>query len=210
MMDWAESGLRGRVRTCALERDYLYPDRRWVMHTDDTFSLAGHLLERRHRNPDGSEWSIVWRYDEHGRILEEEQASQLLSYRYDSLRRLERVMLRSPDGDRLFESVQYAADGTKTSTSYPPPRSDTERRTRGVFANSMLHVSLDTVVIVTVFDAGDRPIRKVLYNSDDRVIRRVAFRHDDSGLLLEEGELIGESIGKTSEMYFDTTPWGGR
>ncbi len=195
MLDRAESGLRGRVRTCALELDCVYPDHHRVMHTADTFSLAGHLLERRHRNPDGSEWWILCRYDEHGRILEREQANQLVSYKYDPLGRLERVMLRSGlEGERLFESVQYGSDGTRTSSSYPPPLSDTERKTRGVLADSMLHVSLDAVVVMTVFDASDRLARKVLYNSDNRVIRRVAFRYDERGLLLEEGELIGESI----------------
>jgi YD repeat-containing protein len=195
MLDRAEAGLRGPVRSCALERDYVYPDHHWVMHTGDTFSLAGDLLERRHRNPDGSEWSIVCRYDEHGRILEKEQANQLLSYKYDSLGRLERVMLRPGlEGERLVESVQYGAHGTRTSTSYPPPLSDAEWKTRGVSAESRLHLSLDAVVIMTAFDENDRPVRKVLYNADDRVIRRVAFRYNQRGLLLEEGELIGESI----------------
>ncbi len=195
MMDRAESGLRGRVRTCALELEYVYPDHHRVMHTADTFSLEGHLLERRHRNPDGSEWWIRCRYDEHGRIQEQEQANQLVSYKYNPLGRLERVMLHSGlEDERLFESLQYGADATKTSTSYPPPLSDTEQKTRGVLADSMLHVSLDAVVITTVFDANDRPVRKVLYNADHRVIRRVAFRYNDRGLLLEEGELIGGSI----------------
>jgi hypothetical protein len=58
----------------------------------------------------------------------------------------------------------------------------------------MLHLSIDAVVIMTILDASDRPIRKVLYDRDDRVIRRVAFRHDARGLLLEEGELVGGSV----------------
>jgi len=58
----------------------------------------------------------------------------------------------------------------------------------------MLHLSIDAVVIMTVLDAYDRLIRKVLYDADDRVIRRIAFRYDARGLLLEEGELVGGSI----------------
>jgi len=172
-----------------------------VMYTNDIFSPQGHLLERRHRNPDGSHGSIICRYDEHGRILEKEQvgeepeAHQLFSYRYDPFDRLDRVILHFAQvGERVFESVQYAADGTKTKTSYPTPLDDTKRRTTGVCAESMLHLSIDAVVIMTVLDASDRPIRKVLYDGDDRVIRRVAFRYDTRGLLLEEGELVGGSI----------------
>lgn len=201
MTDRDEAGLRNRVEICRAERDYVYPDHHWVMATDDTFSPQGHLLERRHRNPEGSYWSIFWRYDEHGRILEKEQVSetpaaqQLFSYRYDPFGRLDRVMLRSaPEGERVFESVQYAADGTKTRTSYPTPLADNQKKTAGVCAEFMLHLSIDAVVIMTVFDATHRPMRKVLYDGDDRVIRRVAFRYDARGLLLEEGELVGGSV----------------
>jgi len=201
MTDREQAGLRGRLRTCATERDYQYPSRRWVMHTDDTFSPEGHLLQRRHRNPDGSHWSTIFRYDEQGRPLEKEQlsedpgASQLFSYQYDVLGRLDRIVLRSgKDDERVFESVRYASDGTKTRTSYPTALDSTKRETTGVSAEAMLHYSMDAVVIMTVFDAGDHPIRKVLYDADDRVIRRVGFRYDTRGLLLEEGELVDGRI----------------
>jgi hypothetical protein len=199
--DREEAGLRGRVRICSAERDYVYPDRRWVMYTTDTFSPHGNLLERLHRNPDGSHWSTICRYDERELMIEKEQATkepkahQLFSYRYDPLGRLDRIILHSAqEGERVFESVQYGADGTKTKTSYPTPLDDMQRRTISVFAESMLHVSIDAVIIMTVLDASDRAIRKVLYDSDDRVIRRIAFRYDARGLLLEEGELVGGSI----------------
>lgn len=201
MTDREEAELRGRVKICSTERDYVYPDHHWVMYTNDTFSPQGHLLERRHRNPEGSHWSVVCRYDEHGRILKKEQvgekpeAYQLFSYRYDPLGRLERVILHSAqEGERVFESVQYAPDGTRTRTSYPILVDHKQRKISGVSAESMLHMSIDAVVIMTVFDASDRPIRKVLYDGDDRVIRRVAFRYDVRGLLIEEGELVGASL----------------
>src|ERR1035441_6384753 len=201
MTDREESGLRGQIEICCTERDYTYPDHHWVMHTHDAFSPQGQLLERRHRNPEGSHWSIICRYDEQGRIVEKEEASkdleahQLFSYKYDQLGRLDRVILRSAQkGERIFESVRYAADGTKTRTSYPTPLDATKRKTASLAAESMLHLSLDAVVIMTVLDASDRPIRKVLYDGDDRVIRRIAFSYDERGLLLEEGELVGGSI----------------
>jgi hypothetical protein len=200
-MEREEAELRGPVKTCGADRDYVYPDRHWVMHTDDAFSPQGHLLERLHRNPDGSRWWMVCRYDERGRILEKEhtgqepEGRQMFSYRYDSLGRLDRVIVHSaPEGERVFEWMQYSADGTKTKTSYPTPLSDTKRRTTGVSADARLHLSIDAVAIMTVLDATDRPIRKVLYDVDDRVIRRVAFRYDEHGLLLEEGEVVGGSI----------------
>jgi len=193
--DRAEAGLRGRVRTCGTEMDYVYPDHHWVMYTNDTFSPQGHLLERRHRNPDGSQWSIVCRYDEQWRINEKQhageqpEANQLFLYRYDSLGRLAQVLQRSPDGERVSESVQYRADGTKTITSYQVPLSETERRSTGVSADAMLHMSMDAVVIMTVCAASGRPIRKVLYDVDERVIRRVAFRYDERGASAGRGRI---------------------
>jgi hypothetical protein len=195
--DREEARLRGRVQICRAERDYVYPDHHRVMYTDDTFSPQGHLLERRHRNPEGSHWSIICRYDEDGRILEKEhfgnepESHQLFSYQYDPLGRLDRVTLHSfQESERVFESVQYAADGTKTKTSYPTPLG----KNTSVDVESMLHLSIDAVIIMTILDVSDRPVRKVLYDRDDRVIQRVAFRYDARGLLLEEGELVGGSI----------------
>jgi YD repeat-containing protein len=193
--DLEQAELRGHVKTCRTERDYVHPDRHWVMETYDTFSPQGQLVERRHRNPDGSSWSIVCRYDDQGRIREKEQDNQRLSYLYDSLGRLERVMSHSDQlRERLCESIQYAADGTIIKTSYQAPLDDEQRKTRSIAVSSMLHASLEAVVIMTVLDAADQPIRRVFYDAEDRVIRRVAFRYDQRGLLLEEGEVVGGAI----------------
>jgi hypothetical protein len=186
---------------CRTEVDYQNADHPWVRRTDETYSAQGQLLEQRHLNPDGSAWSMILRYGENGQLVEkqifgaEPAANQLFSYRYDPLGRLERVILRDPqEFERVCESVQYAADGTKTRTEYPTPLSETQRRQTGVCVEAMLHVSLDAVAIMTIADASDRPIRKVLYDADDRVIRRVGFRYCESGRLLEEGELVGGRI----------------
>jgi hypothetical protein len=201
MTDLDEAGLRNQVKVCRTKRTYVYPDHEWVMYTDDTFSPEGNLLERHHRNPRGSEWSITCRYDEQGRILEKMQAGEMqvvqrrFSYHYDPSWRLAQVMLHShEEGERVFESVRYAADGIRSTTLYPTPLDENQRNTTSVDGESMLHFWVDAVAIMTVFDANDRPVRKVLYDIDDRVIRRVGFRYDARGLLLEEGELIGGSV----------------
>jgi hypothetical protein len=146
MTDRKEAELRGGVRTCQLELDYVYSDRHWVMQTADVYSREGNLLERRHRNPDGSQWSTICRYDEQERILEKAclgqtlTAEELFLYHYDELGRLERVMARSRDGsERVFESFRYANDGTKTQIAYPPPLDERNRMS----AASDLHFSVD-------------------------------------------------------------------
>jgi hypothetical protein len=193
--DLEQAELRGHVRTCHTQRDNVHPDRNWVVLTHYLFSPQGRLLEQRHQNPDGSNWSIICRYDDEGRIRGKEQSNQRFSYLYDSLGRLERVMLRSDEeGERVFESMQYADDGTKVRTSYQTPVDDAQRKTRSVAVSSVLHVSLEAAVIMTVLDATDQPIRRVFYDADDRVIRRVALRYDQRGLLREEGEVVAGAI----------------
>jgi hypothetical protein len=197
--DRKEAGLRGLVRTCATEHDVVYPDRHWIMHTTDTFSQRGDLLERQHTNPDGSRWSVIRRYDECGILREEarlgDDLEDLYCYQYDELGRVERVIVRSAQhGERVFESYLYGHDGTKTQTSYPLPIIAKEGVFTLVASDGPLHMSPDAVAIMTLFDAMGRPIRKVLYNADDRIIHRVQFRYDERGLLIEEGELIGGGI----------------
>jgi hypothetical protein len=151
MTDREESGLRGQVKTCRTERDYVYPEQNWVLHTEDTFSQQGHLLERRHWNPGAPPLSTVCRYDDQGRLVEKAVQNERFSYIYDALGRLERVVLRSAeDSERVFDSVRYAADGTKTSMSYPTPLDEAQRQNRSVDARGALHFSIDAVAILTV------------------------------------------------------------
>lgn len=169
MTDREEAGLRGPVKTCCIECDYVDPDKHWVMQTSHSFTPQGSLLEQRHRNPDGSHWSIVCQYDEVGRIRDkvysraEPSGGEVLAYQYDTLGRLERVIMRSgEDADRVFESFRYEADGTRTQTTYPIPLDDQKRMNTGVAADCMLHMSIDAVAIMTIFDARGRATRKVL------------------------------------------------
>ncbi len=119
--DRETAGLRGPVKTCSTEHDIAYPDHHWISYTDDTFSPEGNLLEKKQRNPDGSRWSIVCHYDEQGRLLDKMHSGDVqgievdgFSYHYDATGRPERVMRRSEkDGERLFESFQYAAEWDK-------------------------------------------------------------------------------------------------
>src|SRR5664279_4098124 len=102
------------------------PKRQWVMHTSTIFSPGGNLLEQRHRNPDGSHWSMECRYDDGGRLSQKDEANiqgtqLLLYYHYDSFGRLERVVARSATGtDRVYELYQYDETGRKTESCLIP------------------------------------------------------------------------------------------
>src|SRR5271157_2793423 len=183
--DREASGLRGPVAVCETEQI----ERHFV--TKESFRLDGKWTERLHRNADGSEWSMVRRYDADGHVLEEERRgipSQTLLFRYDSKGRRVRTDVRSPDGtERVQESYLYKEDQTSAVTLYidPPLR----EKNVAVSMESMLHMAIDAVCIMTVRNSNGRPIKKVLYDADNRVIRRVLFRYDGAGRLLEEGEV---------------------
>jgi hypothetical protein len=85
------------------------------------------------------------------------------------------------------ESYLYNGDGTSTITKYidPPLR----ERNFGVFAESMLHICVDAVCVMTMRDSSSRPVRKVFYDVDNRIIQRVLLRYDSAGRLIEEGEI---------------------
>lgn len=179
------AGLRGPVALCETEQ----PERGFV--TRESFRRDGKRTDRWHRNPDGSEWTTVRRYDPDGRLFEEEQTgppAQTLAYRYDAQGRLERIDVRLPDGtERVQKSYLYYADQTSAITEYIDPPLREKKVT--VSVENMLHMSVDAVCIMTIRDSGKLPIKKVLYDADGRVIRRVLFRYDGNGRLVEEGEI---------------------
>ena len=136
----------------------------WVMHTSTIFSPGGNLLEQRHRNPDGSHWSMECRYDDGGRLSQKDEANiqgtqLLLYYHYDSFGRLERVVARSATGtDRVYELYQYDETGRKTVTVYPDPALRGKLHTTVETASE---TSADASSIVTHFDHQDRPCKRL-------------------------------------------------
>lgn len=206
MNDREQAGLRGHVRACVLELDYVHPDRHWVMTTSTVFSPQGNLLRQDHRNPGGSSWSIFCRYDGQGRILDRSVSAdprgevRALSYYYDydALGRLERVVQRSAAGlERVLESYRYEATGRKILTEY---LSLGLRKQGIVFGlDDSFHFSADASSVVTLFDEHERPVKRVIYDPNDRVDRRISFRYDAAGRLLEEGE--DEGNGRIRQDY---------
>lgn len=192
--DKEKSGLRGPVRACELERDYVYPDHHWVMRTTTSFSEDGSLLNMRHTNPDGSQWSVVCRYDDHGRLLQKEQpcseGTQLLSYRYDASGRLERVVARSTTtgAERVCESYEYDGTGRKRATVYPDPAL---RGKMSVSVEAVFKMSPEASAIRTAFGPEERPVEREFYDLNGRVERRILMQYDSAGRLVVEGEAEG-------------------
>jgi hypothetical protein len=185
-----EAGLRGPVGECITETEY--PS--GVAVTERRFARDGRLLDARHRNPNGSEWSASYRYGEDGRLLETEygggeefSGDRHFRYEYDSLGRLQRVTARNAAGEeRVYQSHTYEPSGEHRLTEYRDPA--LQARHVNTSAELMLERTADTVAVLTFFDAADRPVKRILYDGNDSVIRRVLIRHDEQGRIVEEGE----------------------
>ena len=169
------------------------------MRSEEEFSPDGDLFGRRHRNPDGSEWSIRCDYDERRKIRKKQQFSAgedtdaVSLYEYDALGRLERVIEHSKAVSACPSHISTGRMAPER-TCYPVPLTDGQRRTTSACGPAILHWSADTVALMKAFDPSGHLVREVLYDADDRVIRRVAFAYDEYARLIEEGELIGGSI----------------
>jgi hypothetical protein len=169
----------------------MYPDHHLLStHTSSMFAEAGSLIEQRHVNPDGAQWSIICRYDDHGRMSQKlrqfAKGTEVFSFQYDELGRLESVVSRSGTGaERLCESYIYDQGGRKSVTVYPDPalRGEISADIEAAF-----EVSFEASSIMTTFDDRDQPVSRVFYDQNGNVDRRILMRYDAVGRLLEEGE----------------------
>jgi hypothetical protein len=123
-------GLRGPVHTCRLQRTWY--SRRCGAEACETeersdittleFRSDGSLAHRSHLNPDGSEWTASFEYNDAGRLTTvcTENGPGLVDlqfYDYDIAGRFLRVISRPEGGaDRIAESYEYDAAGHKKKT----------------------------------------------------------------------------------------------
>jgi YD repeat-containing protein len=103
MPDREQQNLRGTLKSCSEEQTIpgwadaegkIYSE----VHLESTweYDIAGHLLNMRSRNSDGSQWVRHYDYDLSGRLLKttsgvERQASTETNYSYDELGRLQEI-----------------------------------------------------------------------------------------------------------------------
>jgi hypothetical protein len=125
-------GLRGPVQSCRLQRTWYSrdcgPDACENVERGDIdiveFRPDGSLTRNWHRNPDSSEWTTIYEYDNARRRVNARTEStggsiELLRYEYDSAGRLLRLVARDKDGTaHIAESCAHDAIGGKTRTLY--------------------------------------------------------------------------------------------
>jgi hypothetical protein len=203
--------LRGPVHSCRLERTWF--SRRCGAEACATEEHAdtsivelrpdGSLARQWHRNPDGSEWTATFQYDQTGRLLnvQTENSSGLVSvqiYEYDTSGRLARLIARDKEGgERVAETYAYDLAGRKKKTLYvdlATPRPDTHTLW-GVEGSDSCYSAPGAATLTTVYDEREHPTELLFHDVQGRLLSRVEFRYDEGGHLVEEAQWrAGETL----------------
>jgi YD repeat-containing protein len=190
MTDRDQWALRGPVHTCRIERTWGFPES--GRRTDATaleFRPDGLLLQRRHHNPDGSQWTSSYRYDDAGRLLtirHQNGAAEagLQSYEYDSEGRLSRTIA----ADRLAESYEYDTAGRKKKVLYVDtaalgPGTDYSWQIEGT---NTFYSAPGTARLETAYNDRDQPTEVSFHDAEGRLLKRIELHYDPAGNLVEE------------------------
>jgi hypothetical protein len=175
--------LRGPVRSCQLQRTWYArrcgpADCETEERGDTTvveFRPDGALTRRVHQNPDGSEWTATYEYDDAARLLNvrsEGPTGVLVQTReYDADGRLTRLLERDASGsDRVVEQHEYDALGRRKTTRYVH------------IADRGSSVSLG----FPVADIESQTVELSYKDSTGRELGRVEFEYDEAGVLIAE------------------------
>lgn len=208
MGDRDKWGLRGPVKTCSVNRTWY--SRRCGAEACDVeersdatsaeFRLDGSLLRQQFHNPDGSEWSAEYEYDDSGRLraVRVQNASGESSthvYEYDDSGRLVRIVGRSGAGDeRVSETYSYDASGWKTKTEHVAPYRPNTVVARGVEGTENCYSAPNTAAISTDYDGSGRAVALRFEDAEGRLLSRVDFRYDEAGRLVEEAQRNTEAM----------------
>ena len=209
MTDRERWQLRGPVRSCRLER-------KWYSHACGTntceveergdattvdFRLDGNLSRRSHHNPDGSEWTCTYEYDDEGRLIQmrsetADQVAKSCFYEYDKAGRLLRVLERNGAVDRIVETYEYDTSGRKSKMLHVDTaarRPDT-RYLWSVEGTDSAYSAPGTANLTTAYDHRGQPARLTFRDVTGRELSHVEFRYDDGGHLVEEAQTHSEEV----------------
>lgn len=200
-MDRERWGLRGPVHTCRVQRI-------WQVHrcgadacemeerNDKTtleFRPDGALVQRGYHNPDSSEWTAVYEYNDTGQMMSmhashssERVASQI--YKYDAEGRLFCVIARSKDtSDCVTESYTYDAVGRWKkifSVDLAGQRPNTTS-SWSVGGTDSAYSAPGAATLTTSYNERQQPVELLFHDEADQLLSRVDFRYN----LIEEAQM---------------------
>lgn len=165
------------------------------------FRADGAFARRLHHNPDGSEWSATYNYDDGGRLTALTGSgggvANLQLYEYNDAGKLARVLNRREDGgDRVLESYEYDAAGGKRKTIYvdlAAQRPDTHYAW-GVEGTDSTYSAPGMTTFVTLYNERNKPTTLLFHDATGRQLSRVELRYDEAGHLMEEVQTHSEEV----------------
>jgi hypothetical protein len=217
--------LRGPVHICQISRTWY--SRQCGADTCETeerseitnleFLASGSLAKRFHHNPDGSEWTTTYNYDDTGKLTargSENSAGpvDVQSCEYSTAGQLVRVIARpNGNGDRITESYDYDTAGRKMKTVYidlPALRPDTHYL-MGVEGSDSSYGAPGAATVTTMYNQREQPIDLHFYDEAGRLLSRVEFKYDRDANLVEEaqtksGEMFSGTFAGMNEAQLET------
>lgn len=206
MSDREQHGLRGPVKSCVEETTFPGPpnatnedgtDKPEIRTWSKTeYDPAGHLIERRHRNPDGSEWVERHAYDASGRLLKvisgmDGGPTTEQAHVYDERGRpLTIINSSAPDNPITF---RYDERGRKTKEQISRP--ENYRPNMGIGGSPLEAADMPPNLMgggsaLTIYDEQDRPIEVQVRDSHGELMSRAIRIYDQQGRIAEEEQIL--------------------
>lgn len=160
------------------------------------FREDGALVRQWHQNPDGSEWTSNYKYNDEGQrtaLRTENSAGHLALqlYNYDAAGRLVQVIARPHDGvDQIVESYEFDPVGRKKKTLYIDVASQRPNTHFGcgVEGTDSIYSAQGTATVTTLYNESGKPTELIFCNGTDQPLSRIEFSYDHDGNLIEEAQ----------------------
>jgi hypothetical protein len=164
--------------------------------TDAVYRADGSLARQLRHNPDGSEWTSTYVYDDMGRLktVRRENAAgdaNVQVYEYDTAGRLARILSPLKDGrDRIAESYEYDTAGRRKKTVYVDMAKHQPNLSVSwaVEGTDSAYSAPGATTLTTLYNDRDQPAEFLFYDGAGRLLSRIEFRYDDAGNLVEEAQ----------------------
>ena len=177
------------VRSCRTKRtSFLANEPGFRVLTTKEFDNDGRLERQSHRNPDGSEFRIEFRYDASGRLTTQiyylgEGASQSSHVYYDAQGRRQRVVAKSTEGaETVIETNAYDRQGGRSRTSYFPASEGTSQAIQ--LSDDGEAFLPGAVSATTTYDSSGRELGTVGHDAEHRPVQQSTRTYDVDGRLL--------------------------
>jgi hypothetical protein len=171
------------------------------------------MVEVRHHNPDGREWTTSHTYDAGGLLREIETCDgtgpvSKSIYYYDSIGHIERVVARAADGtENTVQTFTYDEQHkTHTQHFHPAPGRLGAGVMYSIEGSDAAVSAPGATSMTTVYDDHDRPVETLFHDSQRRILSRVTLHYDDAGRVVEESQTTEMEEALPTEMLDQLNP----